>query len=456
MITVVNLVGARPNFMKIAPIHRAMTANDDFNPHLIHTAQHYDRAMSEVFFHDLRLPEPSITLGVGSGTHAEQTARVMLALEPVLLRTQPDVVLVVGDVNSTLAGALTAAKLNIPVAHVEAGLRSRDRTMPEEINRMIADVLSDLLFAPSKDAVDNLLGEGIPGRRIHLVGNVMIDSLFACLRRAEESGVLDQFGLRPKGFFLVTLHRPSNVDEPGTLPQVVEILTSVAELQPVLFAVHPRTADRLENTNLRGRLERAGVILTGPIGYLEFLGLLRACSAVLTDSGGIQEESTFSKALDVDPVCHIEHMWHVVADENYRQPPVPKIPDQLKNLVGFPDAQCRRRLIQHHYLGAEGCSPGHRNGLALATGEVFHRHGHVLQGRDSQPGELLLGLAPHPLGVQHPEDLAQGARQPLLPAQEKIGRDVKGRGNRQVLVHRFNAVHPRILGPLEVHRLAGH
>jgi UDP-N-acetylglucosamine 2-epimerase (non-hydrolysing) len=292
VIQVVTVVGARPNFMKVAPIHRAMGAAGGFTPFLVHTGQHYDPEMSDVFFRDLGMPRPDVWLGVGSRSHAEQTARIMLGLEPVLVERRPDVVVVVGDVNSTVAGALTAAKLDLPVAHVEAGLRSHDRTMPEEINRLVTDTLSAVLFAPSADAVENLLAEGISGSRIHMVGNVMIDSLLACMARAQESPILEALGLEPAGFFLVTLHRPSNVDAGEALERAVDILAEVVRLLPTVLAVHPRTKSRLEASGLSDRLHRAGVRVIPPLGYLDFLRLMDTATAVLTDSGGIQEETT--------------------------------------------------------------------------------------------------------------------------------------------------------------------
>jgi UDP-N-acetylglucosamine 2-epimerase (non-hydrolysing) len=292
MIRVVNVVGARPNFMKMAPLHGAMRRDDRFSPVLVHTEQHYDAAMSKVFFEDLAMDPPDLSLDVGSGTHAEQTAGVMLKLEPVLAADRPDVVLVVGDVNSTLAGALTAAKLDIPVAHVEAGLRSFDRSMPEEINRVLTDVMSDLLFAPSKDAVENLHHEGIAGEKVHMVGNVMIDSLEAGLRAAASSTILTDLHLQAGRYFLTTLHRPSNVDRPNDLLKAAEILLDAATLLPVVFSVHPRTATHLDESGLGPRLVQGGVRIIEPLGYLDFLHLMGNAAAVLTDSGGIQEETT--------------------------------------------------------------------------------------------------------------------------------------------------------------------
>jgi UDP-N-acetylglucosamine 2-epimerase (non-hydrolysing) len=292
VIRVLTVVGARPNFMKVAPIHRVMTERGGFETTLVHTGQHYDPWMSDVFFQDLRLSPPAFTLGVGSGTHAEQTARVLLALEPVVVEQRPHVVIVVGDVNSTLAGALTAAKLNVPVAHIEAGLRSRDRTMPEEINRIVTDHLSDLLFVPSRDAIANLREEGIPEERIHFVGNVMIDSMLACMARAEASPVLDELGLDAGRFFLVTLHRPTNVDRSDDLGRAIEALRQVAQLCTTVLVAHPRTLSRLAQSGMDAELREAGVRVTEALGYIDFLKLMRSAIAVITDSGGIQEETT--------------------------------------------------------------------------------------------------------------------------------------------------------------------
>jgi UDP-N-acetylglucosamine 2-epimerase (non-hydrolysing) len=292
MISCVNVVGARPNFMKIAPLHAAMKKSGRFSTHFVHTGQHYDVSLSEVFFRDLGLPTPDRSLEIGSGTHAQQTASAMLRLEPVLSEIAPDLVVVVGDVNSTLAAALTAAKMGIAVAHVEAGLRSRDWSMPEEINRVVADVLSDLLFAPSEDAVASLRSEGIPAERIHLVGNIMIDSLQTSLERADHSDIVQRLELAPARYFVSTLHRPSNVDDPMLLERVVEILISVAKLLPVVLVAHPRTAQRLKDGGRAARLPTERVRVIQPLGHLDFLRLVRDSAAVLTDSGGIQEETT--------------------------------------------------------------------------------------------------------------------------------------------------------------------
>jgi len=287
------VVGARPNFMKIAPLARALARRGRALT-LLHTGQHYDDGMSRVFFEDLGLPEPDLHLGVGSGSHAEQTGRIMIEFERVCLARAPDRVVVVGDVNSTLACSLVAAKLNIPVAHVEAGLRSFDRAMPEEINRVVTDRLSDLLFTPSPDADRNLEREGVPAAWIHRVGNVMIDSLVEALPRAGRSDVLDRLGLAPRGFAVVTLHRPSNVDAPRTLLAIMGALHELSAQLPVVFSCHPRTAQRLDGLAGYAELSRRGDLRRlAPLGYLDFLRLVSASRLVLTDSGGLQEETTW-------------------------------------------------------------------------------------------------------------------------------------------------------------------
>lgn len=286
----VHVVGARPNFMKIAPLMEAFRSEPSFEQLLVHTGQHYDELLSRVFFDQLGIPRPDIDLGVGSASHAVQTGRIMLAFEPFLLETRPDLVIVVGDVNSTVACSLVAAKLGIPVAHVEAGLRSFDWTMPEEINRVLTDRLSDLLFTTERGANENLAREGIPTERVHFVGNVMIDTLLKHRDRAASLRMLEQYELPPRGFVLATLHRPSNVDAQESLAIVVDALARIAESHPVLFPVHPRTAESLERFGLKKRL--GGARLVGPLGYLEFIGLLAEAGVVLTDSGGVQEETT--------------------------------------------------------------------------------------------------------------------------------------------------------------------
>jgi UDP-N-acetylglucosamine 2-epimerase (non-hydrolysing) len=288
-------VGARPNFMKIAPVIDALSAlDDDVIQTLVHTGQHYDEEMSQVFFRDLGLRTPDVNLGVGSGSHAAQTAAVMSACEPVFERERPDWVVVVGDVNSTLAAAVTASKMGIRTAHVEAGLRSYDRTMPEEHNRVVTDHLADLLLTPSRDADANLAREGIAAERIRFVGNVMIDTLVRLLPAAEQrwSGLSGRLGkLEPGAYALATLHRPSNVDEPEALKAIMGDLAFLAESMPVVFPVHPRTRARLEASGVSGL--GGSVTMVEPLGYLEFLSLQANARLVVTDSGGLQEETTF-------------------------------------------------------------------------------------------------------------------------------------------------------------------
>ncbi len=302
------VAGARPNFMKVAPLLREFrTRPDRFDARLVHTGQHYDEAMSDVFFQDLEIPPPDIHLGVGSGTHAVQTARIMEAFEKVLAEERPDWVVVVGDVNSTLACSVVAAKMAPPVkvAHVEAGLRSGDRTMPEEINRLVTDALSDLLFTTSPDADGNLAAEGVPKRKVHRVGNVMIDTLRRFLARADSSDAMPRLGIAPP-FALLTLHRPSNVDDPQALRRIFAALEVIGRELPILFPVHPRTLKMIEALGVRvpgaggtapGRpagdgSASGGLRLVEPLGYLDFLHLQKRARLVLTDSGGIQEEAS--------------------------------------------------------------------------------------------------------------------------------------------------------------------
>ena len=289
MSKIVVVAGARPNFIKIAPLMAAFAKVRGCTAVLVHTGQHYDAGMSDVFFQELHIPRPAYALGVGSGSHAEQTARVMLAFEPLLQQERPDWVVVVGDVNSTLACALTAAKQGVPVAHVEAGLRSFDRTMPEEINRQLTDAISDLLFTPSEDGNANLLREGIAASKIHFVGNVMIDTLrrYEPVARTRHTSLL--YDLPAGSYTLVTLHRPSNVDDRATLQGLLQVLARIHEQAPVLFPAHPRTQARLQTWGIE--LPK-GLRLCPPVGYLDFLSLMADARLVLTDSGGVQEETT--------------------------------------------------------------------------------------------------------------------------------------------------------------------
>lgn len=297
------VVGARPNFMKASPILKAI---DEFNrnrgewadaiqPVLVHTGQHYDSRMSDAFFTDLEMPQPDVFLGAGSGSHAEQTAEIMKRFEPVLLQERPEVLLVLGDVNSTLACALVASKLPVvsrpAIAHIEAGLRSRDRSMPEEINRILTDQISDVLFVTEESGVRNLRAEGVPAAKIHLVGNTMIDSLREYEAGADRSAILEQLRLTKHSYALLTLHRAANVDERETLLEIFEGLSELSTLMPIVFPAHPRTRKRIDELGLGGRLSSNTQIIP-PLGYLDFLCLMKNARIVVTDSGGIQEETT--------------------------------------------------------------------------------------------------------------------------------------------------------------------
>lgn len=285
---ILHVVGARPNFMKVAPVHRALSQHPQVRQTVVHTGQHYDFNMSDVFFQQLGLAPPDFNLQAGSGSHARQTAEIMTRFEPLLFDLFPDLVLVYGDVNSTIAAALVCSKLRIPVGHVEAGLRSFDRSMPEEINRVLTDQLAELLFTPSEDGNINLAREGVPAEQVHLVGNVMIDTLIQMLPAAERQPVPDV----PERFALVTLHRPSNVDDPAWLQEMLQSLQTIAEDLAVIFPVHPRTRDQIAKLGRNGSGVR-GLTLLDPLPYLTFLALQRNATVVITDSGGIQEETTF-------------------------------------------------------------------------------------------------------------------------------------------------------------------
>jgi len=289
---VILVVGARPNFMKIAPLHAELERRG-VEQILLHTGQHYDENMSKVFFDDLGMPQPDIYLGIGSGSHAEQTAKVMVEFEKVCMENKPSMVIVVGDVNSTVACCMVCAKLWIPSAHVEAGLRSFDRRMPEEINRLLTDAIADLLLTPSPDGDDNLRNEGVAEERIHRVGNIMIDSLFNNLEKSKQSTILTDLGLEKGEYAALTLHRPSNVDEKEPFVRILEALETIGARLPIVFPVHPRTAKQAEKFGLTGRLESIpNIVLIGPAGYLDFVALMADAKFVLTDSGGLQEETT--------------------------------------------------------------------------------------------------------------------------------------------------------------------
>lgn len=290
---VISVVGARPNFMKIAPIHKAFKKYENEVTHLIcHTGQHYDEKMSKIFFEDLELPQPDFYLGVGSGSHAEQTAKVMVEFEKILIQEKPDMVLVVGDVNSTIACSLTAKKLHVKVVHVEAGLRSFDMEMPEEVNRILTDRISDYLFITEKSGLENLKKEGVPDNKVFFVGNVMIDSLAYYLPKSDKSEIHNELGVSKGDYVLITLHRPSNVDTKESLEKLTHFLNTLSKKRKVIFPVHPRTKNNLSKFNLLETLD-SQIILTDPIGYIDFQALTKSAELVVTDSGGIQEETTY-------------------------------------------------------------------------------------------------------------------------------------------------------------------
>ena len=290
--TIISVVGARPNFMKLAPLARALASRRDLRHVVVHTGQHYDIGMSGAFFRDLGIPDPDLNLEVGSGTHAQQTAAIMQRFEGACLEVQPDVVLVYGDVNSTVAAALVSAKLGLEVGHVEAGLRSRDWSMPEEINRAVTDRLSSLLFTPSRDADDNLIAEGVPEKRIHFVGNIMIDTLVYVLPAARALDAPAQHALAGRPYVVTTLHRPANVDDPAVLTDLFGALTQIARTVPVVFPVHPRTRARLSDLGVAPQTN-TDLRLIDPVGYVEVLSLVDGAALVITDSGGLQEETSY-------------------------------------------------------------------------------------------------------------------------------------------------------------------
>jgi len=292
---IINVAGARPNFMKIAPLMEAYKAYPDITPILVHTGQHYDEKMSDLFFRQLEIPKPDVNLGIRGGSHAVQTAEIMKAFEPVVLAEKPDAVLVVGDVNSTIACGLVAVKMGVPLLHVEAGLRSGDRTMPEEINRLLTDAISDLLFCTERSGVENLAREGVPAEKVFLVGNVMIDTLLKNRSKAEASRILDDMGLQSDNYAVLTLHRPSNVDDPKILGGLLEAIEFVQRQMPVVFPIHPRTRNNLPRLGMSERAAMPNLRMIDPVGYLDFLKLTASARIVLTDSGGIQEETTILK-----------------------------------------------------------------------------------------------------------------------------------------------------------------
>ena len=288
------ITAARPNFMKIAPLYHALAAESWCTPRIVHTGQHYDANMSDSFFADLGMPKPHVHLGVGSGSHAEQTGRVMIEYEKACLASRPAWIVVVGDVNSTLAGALVGAKLLIPVAHLEAGLRSGDRAMPEEINRIATDAIADVLWTPSADGNEHHAREGVAAEKVELVGNIMLDSFELLAPKIRAAGVAAKLGLTPQQYGVVTLHRPSNVDDQAQLGLIIDKLVGVAAKLPLVFPVHPRTRQRLKDFGLMSRLEATPAIkLTEPLSYIEFMSVVVDCRFALTDSGGVQEETSY-------------------------------------------------------------------------------------------------------------------------------------------------------------------
>lgn len=351
---ILHVVGARPNFVKIAPIYKEISARGDLEQILLHTGQHYDDEMSGIFFEEFGLPAPDVNLQVGSGTHAVQTAEVMKRLEPVLDDVEPDWTLVVGDVNSTLAATIVAVKKHLRVAHVEAGLRSFDRTMPEEINRVLTDQVANLLLTPSRDGDENLIKEGVDPSRIRFVGNVMIDTLVAVLPRAQERwpGLKSQLGL-PDRFALVTMHRPANVDDPTVLTQILTELERLSKgVLPVVFPVHPRTRSRMQDLE-RSFSDRAAITFMDPVGYVDFLALTAAAGLVVTDSGGIQEETTYLgtpcltvRANTERPVTITEGTNHLVSPTEIHQAALEAL--TAETVPGRPelwDGQAAQRIV---------------------------------------------------------------------------------------------------------------
>lgn len=353
---VLHVVGARPNFMKAAPLITAMGFHPrHFEQVLVHTGQHYDKNMSSIFFDDLNVYPPDELLNVGSGSHSAQTAAIMVAFEPVLLKHKPDCVVVYGDVNSTFACALVCAKLGIQIAHVEAGLRSYDRTMPEEINRVLTDQISDFLFTPSRDADQNLLQEGIKPSKIHFVGNVMIDSLVKALPEAAKSSILQDLVLIPEHYVLTTLHRPSNVDHPRVLEEILTGLSEIGKQLPVIFPLHPRTRKKIRKFDMDHLT--AHIRLLDPLGYLDFLALMNASRLVVTDSGGIQEETTFLGVSCLTVRANTERPLTVDLGTNRLVPStcegilagfhnVMACPERKKCEIEFWDAKAAKRIVQ--------------------------------------------------------------------------------------------------------------
>ncbi len=321
----INVVGARPNFMKIAPLMSELNSHKDIETILLHTGQHYDEKMSNLFFEELGIPKPNINLGIGSNSQAKQVASIMEKFDDVTDSIKPDAILVVGDVNSTMACSLVAVKKGIKIIHLEAGLRSFDRTMPEEINRIVTDSIADLLFVPSRDAIDNLKKEGIDESKIFLVGNIMIDTLFHFMDKIDNSKILNDYNLGNKGFGLVTLHRPSNVDDPVILENIIKSLVDISNDIRLIFPIHPRTRKNIQTFGLTHLLNSNNLILTEPLGYLDFQKLMVNSKFVITDSGGVQEETTALKIPCITmrenterPITAIEGTNEVIGRNTYK------------------------------------------------------------------------------------------------------------------------------------------
>ena len=328
---IISVVGARPNFIKAAPLMAALAKhNDSFKSILVHTGQHYDYNLSKLFFEQLRMPKPDIDLGIGSGSHSQQTAKTMVELERVFTEHKPDLVVVFGDVNSTLAGSLVAAKMGIPIAHVEAGLRSFDMTMPEEINRMVTDRLSSYCFISEHSGMENLQKEGVDPNKLFLVGNIMIDSLINHLAQCSQSPILETLGLEPKKYAVITLHRPSNVDDQEILSRLLSVLNEIAEQLPLIFPCHPRTKKEMNKFGFDGHQVSGGIRILEPLGYLDFLRLQSESLFVLTDSGGIQEETTYLKIPCITLRYNTERPVTVEIGSNVLTGPEP---DKIKPVV---------------------------------------------------------------------------------------------------------------------------
>jgi UDP-N-acetylglucosamine 2-epimerase (non-hydrolysing) len=338
---IINIVGARPNFVKIAPLMDAYRAHPNIEAMLVHTGQHYDSTMSDLFFRQLGIPQPDLNLGVGSASHSVQTAEIMKAFEPVVLEHKPDVVLVVGDVNSTIACGLVAVKLGVKLAHVEAGLRSFDRTMPEEVNRVLTDAISDLLFCTEQSGLDNLAREGIAREKIFLTGNVMIDALLKHKAAADKSTALSDMKLEPGKYAVLTLHRPANVDNPAIFEKILDALDVIQRDLPIIFPIHPRTRSHLSGSKLGKRAQdMKNLRMTEPLGYLAFLKLMSEAEIVLTDSGGIQEETTILKVPCLTLRENTERPCTVEAGSNQV---VGRDPDRI--IAGYRQSMSRKNFV---------------------------------------------------------------------------------------------------------------